>query len=111
MKDYAMKDYIEATRIIRDEMEYDYDRGEWKPFEREFRDRAFNALKAFVAATARGNRCKRILDSRPYNVNDWGILRRLWYYPDTGEVQYCCGQEWNSEMAILRDAFDWKKGR
>lgn len=104
-----MKDYIEATQIIRNEKEFDYEKGEWIPFEHEFRETAFQALKSFVASTARGERCKRILNASTYNVSDWGILRRLWYYPDTGKVEYCCGQEWYSEMSVLRDAFDYKK--
>lgn len=106
-----MKDYIEATSIVRNEMEFDYEKGEWIPFPDNVRETAFKALKLFVAGTARGDRRKRIMEARPYNVSDWGILRRLWYYPKTGKVEYCCGQEWYSEMAILRDAFDWKKRR
>lgn len=106
-----MKNYIEATRIIRDEKEFDYTKGEWIPFPAKERAEAFSALKNFVAATARGDRRIRIMNTSTYNVNDWGILRRLWYHPDTGKVEYCCGQEWNSEMAVLRDAFDWKKRR
>ena len=105
------KKYIEATNIIRNEKSYDYDKQTWIGFDPALREKAFNALKLFVAGTARGERRRRIMQTSYYNVNDWGILRRLWYYPDTDKVQYCCGQEWNSEMAILRDAFDWKKRR
>ena len=103
------KKYVEATQIIRDEKEFDYDKMEWIPFDEEFREKAFDAFKSFVASTARGNRRRRILNASYYNVNDWGILRRLWYYPETDKVDYCCGQEWYSEMAVLRDAFDWRK--
>lgn len=106
-----MRDYIEATQIIRNEKEYNYEKNEWMTFNPEFREKAFHAFKLFVAGTARGQRRKRIMDTSTYNVSDWGILRRLWYHPDTDKVEYCCGQEWNSEMAILRDAFDWKKRR
>ena len=102
-------EYFEATNIIRNEMSYDYTTHEWIGFPDEVRETAFKALKQFVAGTARGKRRIRIMQSSPYNVNDWGILRRLWYYPKTGKVEYVCGQEWNSEMAILRDACDWKK--
>lgn len=108
MADCFGRKYVEATNIIRNEKEYDYEKHEWIPFEDTERETAFAAIKSFVAATARGDRRHRIMEARPYNVNDWGILRRLWYYPETGKVQYVCGQEWNSEMAILRDAFDWK---
>ena len=108
MADCFGKKYIEATNIIRNEKEYDYEKYEWIPFDDTERETAFAAIKSFVAATARGNRRRRIMEARPYNVSDWGILRRLWYYPETGKVRYVCGQEWNSEMAILRDAFDWK---
>ena len=101
-----MDNYIEASRIIRNEKGYD---GGIIPFDDEFRMAAFNALRAFVAGTARGERRKRIMQASLYHIPDWGILRRLWYHPDTGKVTYCCGQEWNSEMAILRDAFDYKR--
>lgn len=103
------KNYITAREIIRNEMEYDRDKQEWISFPDNVRETAFKALKLFVAGTARGERRKRILQASPYNVSDWGILRRLWYHPDTGKVEYCCGQEWNSEMAVLRDAFDYKR--
>ena len=106
-----MSDFIKATAIIRNEMEFSYEKQEWIPFPDNVRESAFYALKSFVAGTARGNRRRRIMQSEPYNVDDWGILNRLWYYPETDKVEYCCGQEWNSEMAILRDAFDWKKWR
>lgn len=88
-----MNKYIEATQIIRNEAEYDYETFTWKPFDPQLREKAFNAFKSFVAATARGDRRRRIMDSGYYNVSDWGILRRLWYHPDTDTVEYCCGQE------------------
>ena len=69
----------------------------------------FEAIKQFVAGTARGDRRRRILGVYSLSVQRCGILNRLWYYPKTGEVEYCCGQEWNSEMAVLRDIFDYKK--
>ena len=104
-----MGEIIKATAIIRNENYFDRDRLEWVGFDEETREKIFHAFKLFVAATARGNRRKRIMESRTYNVNDWGILGRLWYHPDTEEVEYCCGQLWESEMATLRDAFDYKK--
>ena len=107
----ANRDYWEATEIIRDEFGYDWEKQEYITIPALEREKAFTAIKSFVAATARGERRKRIMQAGYYNVSDWGILRRLWYYPETGKVYYCCGQEWNSEMAILRDAFDWKKRR
>ena len=106
-----MKDFVTATEIIRDEKEYDTEKNVWIPFDKDFRKKAFNAFKNFVACTARGERRRRIYDGETYNVKDWGILGRLSYYPDTDKVEYCCGQEWYSEMAILRDAFDWKVRR
>ena len=99
---------IKAIEIIRNEMEFDKEKCEWIPFDEEFRDKVFEAFKEFVANTAKGNRRRRILEAGYYNVKDWGILRRLWYHPETEKVEYCCGQEWYSEMATLRDAFDWK---
>ena len=106
-----MANYITALSIIRDEREFDMDKGEWIAYDPELRDKAFDAFKNFVACTARGDRRRRIWDTEYYCVKDWGILRRLWYYPETDKVEYCCGQEWNSEMAVLRDAFDWKVRR
>lgn len=105
------KDYWEATEIIRNEFGYDWDRQEYITIHEAEMEKAFNAIKAFVAAHARGERRKRIMQAGYSNVNDWGILRRLWYYPETGKVFYCCGQDYQREMSILRDAFDWKKGR
>ena len=39
-------------------------------------------------------------------VESCGILNRLYYSFERERVEYCCGQEWNSEMAILRNCFD-----
>lgn len=104
-----MRNYVTAIQVINNEKEFDTNTFEYIPFDSEEREKAFEDLKSFVAATARGNRRRRILDAGFYNVKRWGILRRLWWYPETGKVEYCCGQEWNSEMAVLRDAFDYKK--
>lgn len=69
----------------------------------------FEAIKQFVAGTARGDRRRRIFGACSFSIQRCSILNRLWYYPETGKVEYCCGQEWNSEMAVLRDVFDYKK--
>ena len=106
-----MDGIIKATAIIRDENYFDYEKMQWVGFDDTFREKVFNAFKEFVAATAKGNRRRRIMESKTYNVCDWGILGRLWYHPETEKVEYCCGQEWYSEMATLRDAFDWKVRR
>ena len=100
--------YYTALNIIRNQKTYNRETCAWEPFDEEERERAFQDLKGFVSATARGKRRERIFYGYMYNVKEWGILGRLWWYPDTGKVEYCCGQEWNSEMAVLRDAFDWK---
>lgn len=106
-----MSEYLTANQILSGISGYNWETNETLYIDDSIRETAFAALKEFVASTARGDRRRRILDSGFYNVPHWGILNRLWYYPDTKKVEYCCGQEWNSEMAVLRDAFDWKKGR
>lgn len=103
-----MKNYFTTLELLRDEKEFNTETYEWEHFTDDERETALDALKRFVATTGRGDRRRRIMDAEWYNVKEWGILRRLWYYPETEKVEYCCGQEWNSEMAILRDAFDWK---
>lgn len=104
-----MDNYITADKIIRDEMQYDDIKHEWIPFPRETREKAIRDLRAFVANSARGERRRRIMNGGNYGIPDWGIMRRLWWYPDEGKVFYCCGQDWNTEMGVLRDAFDWKR--
>lgn len=69
---------------------------------------ALNAMRSFVAASARGNRRQRIFHSR-VTPRECGILNRLWYYPETGKVYYCAGQDYTTEMGILRDLFEGKR--
>ena len=99
--------YYTAKQIIRNEKKNE--NGEWTTFPKDEREKAFDAIKSFVASTARGNRRQRIMSTEMYLVHDCGILSRLWYYPETQDVYYCCGQEWNSEMAVLRDVFDYRR--
>lgn len=80
--------------------------GNWKDLDEDTRDEVFNLCKEFVAKTARGDRRRRILGAWKSQVKPCGILGRLWYDFRSEKVEYCCGQEWNSEMAILRDCFD-----
>lgn len=72
----------------------------------DFRYEMFKLFRKFVADTARGNRRQRILNVGMNYVESCGILNRLYYSFERERVEYCCGQEWNSEMAILRDCFD-----
>ena len=104
-----MREYLTANQILSGVSGYNWETHETMYMDDSIREKGFEAIKQFVAATARGDRRRRILDAGFYNVSRWGILGRLWYYPETGKVEYCCGQEWYSEMAVLRDAFDWKK--
>lgn len=81
---------------------------DWKQYEipEDVRNELFEAFTEFVAKTARGNRRQRIYNAYLGQIKDCGILRRLWYNTKGDKIEYCCGQEWNSEMAILRDVFD-----
>ena len=99
-----MKEFYDAYQILVNECK-------WIDLDESEIDKALREFASFVAATARGNRRRRIMDCKIYNVKHWGILRRLWYYPKTGKVEYCCGQDWDSEMATLRSCFDWKDRR
>lgn len=97
---------ISLYKIIRNE-EYDAEKMEIvEMFDRETRQKLYDEIKAWVAGTARGNRRYRIWNTSIGAVKLWGILDRLTIDTETLKVDYCCGQEWNSEMAILRDAFD-----
>ena len=97
---------ISLIELMDDHKEWDEEKMEWIPFDEEEEDTIYEKFRNYVAATARGARRQRIYRTPIYGVKRWGILRRLTYDPDTKKVSYCCGQEWNSEMAVLRDAFD-----
>lgn len=74
--------------------------------EQDLRETYYIKLRAFVGATARGNRRERIL-AKPWNtLCRHGIFDRLRIDRETQEVEYIVGQERLSEMAILRDCFD-----
>lgn len=70
-------------------------------------EKAIHAMKKFVAKSSRGKRRERIANSW-YTPREFGILNRLWYYPNTEKVYYCTGQDYVTEMGILRDIFDGK---
>ena len=72
----------------------------------DLRHQAFTACREFVANSARGNRRERIRNARIDRIPVKGILRRLEYNPETGHVSYCAGQDYGSEMGILRNIFD-----
>lgn len=101
-----MKEPITCTQIIRNELSYDWKNNIWIRFDEEERYRIFNLFKGFVAKTARGKRRQRILNAYPSQVKYYGILRRLVYNQNKDRVEYICGQDWNTEMGVLRDAFD-----
>ena len=79
---------------------------EWKDLDDDTCHEVFDLCKEYVAKTARGNRRTRILNAWKSQVKSCGILGRLVYNFERERVEYCCGQEWYSEMAILRDCFD-----
>lgn len=66
----------------------------------------FELCKEYVAKTARGKRRERISGKTIGSVARYGIFNRLVYNYDRQRVEYICGQDWDSEMAILRDCFD-----
>lgn len=68
-------------------------------------EKVISAMRNFVAKSSRGKRRERLLNSR-YIPREFGILGRLWYYPETEKVYYCAGQDYTTEMGILRDIFD-----
>lgn len=69
---------------------------------------ALKAIRAYVAGTGRGRRRERIFYGG-VTPGTCGILSRLWYYPETGKVFYCAGQDWNAEMGVIRDLFDGRR--
>lgn len=79
----------------------------WKDMEDEdARYELFKLFREYVADTARVKRKQRILNASMNYVESCGILNRLYYSFERERVEYCCGQEWHSEMEILRDCFD-----
>ena len=78
----------------------------WKDIDDDTRYELFKLFREYVANTARGRRRQRILNASMNYVESSGILNRLYYSFERERVEYCCGQEWNLEMAILRDCFD-----
>lgn len=78
----------------------------WKDLDEDTCYEVFDLCRKFVAKTARGNRKTRILNVWKMHVQSCGILDRLVYNFERERVEYICGQEWNSEMAVLRDCFD-----
>lgn len=78
----------------------------------------WDCFRNFVADTGRGARRARLRYASAAMVKPCGILRRLCFeYIPANEklglapmyhVHYICGQEWNSEMATLRNVFDGK---
>lgn len=69
----------------------------------------FFAFKEYVSKSARGKRKARILRSSIADIpkNKWfGYLGRLEFDSSSNKVYYCCGQDWHSEMAMLRNIFD-----
>jgi hypothetical protein len=48
---------------------------------------------------------RRLLEVPLSLWKDYGIYRRVSFHQDRADypVNYCCGQEWNSEMRTLRD--------
>ena len=104
-----LKDIKDARRISCNDAlygRYMNVEGHWKDLDEDTCDELFDLCKEFVAKTARGNRRRRILGTWKSQVKTRGILGRLWYDFESEKVEYCCGQEWNSEMAVLRDCFD-----
>lgn len=80
----------------------------WNDLDNDTCYEIFNLCKEYVAKTARGKRRNRILNTVMSQVKSCGILGRLYYDFERERVEYCCGQEWYSEMGILRDCFDGK---
>ena len=79
---------------------------EWVKLDEETADELFVLFRDFVARTARGDRRWRIRHTQRWHLQSYGIFRRLVYNFERERVEYICGQEWNSEMATLRDCFD-----
>lgn len=78
----------------------------WTKMDRETTHELFELCKEYVAKTARGKRRERISGKTLDSVARYGIFNRLVYNYDRQRVEYICGQDWDSEMATLRDCFD-----
>lgn len=78
----------------------------WTKMDRETAQELFELCKEYVAKTARGKRRERISGKTLDNMARYGIFNRLVYNYDRQRVEYICGQDWDSEMATLRDCFD-----
>ena len=87
--------YLRIFWIVREEL-----------FGNVLRYELFKLFREYVADTAKGKRKQRILNASMDYVESCGILNRLYYSFERERVEYCCGQEWHSEMAVLRDCFD-----
>lgn len=79
---------------------------EWKKLNANVRSELFELFREFVARTARGNRRARISNASSAYLKNYGIFSRLVYDFERQRVEYICGQDWDSEMATLRDCFD-----
>lgn len=78
----------------------------WTNLDNESANELFELFKNYIAKTARGARRNRIQNTQRWMLRDYGIFRRLVYNFERERVEYICGQDWDSEMAILRDCFD-----
>lgn len=78
----------------------------WKDLDDDTCYKLFELCKEFVAKTARGGRRNRILNTTMEHVESCGILNRLYYNFHREQIEYIAGQDYISEMAILRDQFD-----
>lgn len=78
----------------------------WVKMDTETAQELFELCKEYVAKTARGKRRERISGKTIGSVARYGIFNRLVYNYDRQRVEYICGQDWDSEMATLRDCFD-----
>ena len=78
----------------------------WVKMDTETAQELFELCKEYVAKTARGKRRERINSKTIGSVARYGIFNRLVYNYDRQRVEYICGQDWDSEMATLRDCFD-----
>lgn len=79
---------------------------EWKKLNDNVRSELFELFREFVAKTARGSRRARIYNASSCYLKNYGIFNRLVYNFERERVEYICGQDWDSEMATLRDCFD-----
>ena len=78
----------------------------WKDIDEDTCYELFKLCREFVASTSRGKRKTRILNVNMKSVQSCGILNRLHYDFENKRIEYIAGQDYVSEMAILRDCFD-----